>query len=213
MELLNILVGGLGGAIISAVVALYIFHNSKPKQTGLAYELLGKLQFLLKTTAAEYYFTKSVDENYHVARLIYQEADADVIATAFNENPENYGESDLARGYRYGSHFTRITCHDVCPEPSAKVCKKTLTKILRGSKLIVIPRGEAITKIDGVFCRFRDSTYLCAISFRNPESLEKNKGVVFRDGIAEGFFEYYKFIADKYGEYVLAKQSNSLDGE
>jgi len=190
--------GGIGGVIIGSIVALYIHFSSKPKKNGLAYALLKKLQFLLKISEAEYYFTKTANENYQVARLIYSDADAEIIATAFNENPETYGESDLARGYRYGSLFTRITCEDICPSQSVTHCRAIMDKILRGSNLIVVPSGEAITKIDGIFCRFKDDTHLCAISFRDPQNIEKNKGVVFRDGIAEGFFAYYKSITEKY---------------
>jgi len=207
MEFLKILVGGLGSTLITAGVTL-VFHKSKSKPTGLSYELLKKLQFLLKTTEAEYYFTKSSNENRNVASLIFQNADADVIATAFNENPEKYGEGDPALGFRYGSHFTRITCQDVCSDSSAVTCKKTLDKSLRGSMLIVIPQGEPITKIDGIFCRFKESSYLYAVAFRDPENIDENKGVVFRNGIAEGFFEYYEYIAKKYGEYKIVKQTD-----
>lgn len=198
MNWLNIMFGGFGGALIAASVALYIHHSTKPKSTGLAYGLLKKLQFLLKSSESEYYFTKSADENYQVAKLIYSDSDAEIIATAFNENPEKYGESDVARGFRYASLFTRITSNDVCPTESAENVKTTMQKILRGSRLVVASDSDHITKIDGIFCRFKDSSYLCAIAFRDPKNIDKNKGVVFRDGIAEGFFEYYKLIADKY---------------
>jgi hypothetical protein len=198
MDWLNIIFGGIGGVILASAIALYIHFSVKPKRSGLAYALLKKLQFLLKDSDAEYYFTKSANENYQVARLIYSDADAEIIATAFNENPEVYGESDLARGFRYGSLFTRITCEDICSAQSALHCKTIMAKILRGSSLVVIPRGEAITKIDGIFCRFKDDSHLCAISFRDPQNIEMNKGVVFRDGIAEGFFAYYKSITEKY---------------
>ncbi len=198
MDWINAMLGGIGGVIIASIVALYIHFSSRPKKTGLAYELLKKLRFLLKNSEAEYYFTESADENYQVARLIYSDADAEIITTAFNENPEIYGESDLARGFRYGSLFTRITCEDICPRNSIENCKKNLSKILKGSTLTVIPRGEPITKIDGIFCRFKDDSYLCAISFRDPQDSNKNKGVVFRDGMAEGFFNYYKNIIEKY---------------
>ncbi len=198
MDWFNIIFGGFGGVVIASLVALYIHRRTKPKPAGLAYELLKKLQFLLKSSESEYYFTKSADENYQVAKLIYSDSDAEIIATAFNENPEKYGEADIARGFRYGSLFTRITSNDVCPTESAEKVKTAMQKIVRGSNLIVVPESEHMTRIDGIFCRFKDSSYLCAIAFRDPENIDKNKGVVFRDGIAEGFYEYYKLIADKY---------------
>ena len=88
MDFPNIFFGGFGGAFIASLVALYIHYSKNPKPAGLAYNLLKKLQFLLKSSASEYYFTKSADENYQVAKLIYSDSDAEIIATAFNENPE-----------------------------------------------------------------------------------------------------------------------------
>jgi len=207
MDWLNIFLGGLGGAIITAGVSLYILNATNPKPTGQAYALLTKLQFLLKQEKSEYYFTKSADENYDVAKLIYSDSDAEIIATAFNEDPEKYGEGDIARGYRYGSLFTRITSDDVCPTSSQEKCRTVMKKILRGSHLVVIPQSEHITRIDGIFCRFKDSSYLCAIAFRDPSNSDKNKGVVFRDGIAEGFFEYYKLLAETYAQQTFPADS------
>jgi hypothetical protein len=194
MDWLNATLGGIGGVIIASIVALFIHFSSKPKKTGLAYELLKKLRFLLKNSEADYYFCKSANENYHVARLIYSDADAEIIATAFNENPETYGELDIVRDFRYGSLFTRITCEDICSSQSIENCRKNMSKILRGSTLVVVPKNDPITKIDGIFCRFKDDSYLCAISFRDPQKSEDNKGIVFRDGMAESFFNYYKTI-------------------
>ncbi len=73
-----------------------------------------------------------------------------------------------------------------------------MENILKGSNLIVIPEDAYITKIDGIFSKLSDDTYLTFIAFRNHEIPEKNKGVIFRDGIAKGFFEYYERIIDKY---------------
>ena len=130
-----------------------LHYSKNPKPAGLAYNLLKKLQFLLKSSASEYYFTKSADENYQVAKLIYSDSDAEIIATAFNENPEIYGESDIARGFRYGSLFTRITSNDVCNSESADKVRKTMQKIVRGSNL----RSEE--RRVGKECRSRWSPY------------------------------------------------------
>jgi hypothetical protein len=73
--------------------------------------------------------------------------------------------------------------------------------------LVVVPKAELITKIDGIFCRFKDSSCLCLVAFRDPDDPEKNQGVVFRDGIAEGFFEYYKAVAMNYAQPNAAQQS------
>ena len=71
-----------------------------------------------------------------------------------------------------------------------------MQKILKGSNLIVVPENAFITKIDGIFSKLSDDSYLTFIAFRNHEKPEKNKGVIFRDGIAKGFFEYYKKIIE-----------------
>lgn len=197
---LSFLFSGLGGAALSASVTLYVSHRMKPKPTGLAYELTKKMRVLLQKSEAEYYFMRSAQENYDLARLIYTESGAEIIATSFNENPENYGEGDLARCSRNGSLFTRITCEEVCSGESIQRSKKTLGLILRGAKLVVVPRAAAISKIDGMFCRFSDSSSLCMVAFRDPANHQKNRGCVFRDGIADGFFDYYKGVADFYPE-------------
>jgi len=198
MEWINIFFGGLGGSLIGIVATILIANKNKTKHLEMAYELLSKLKYLLKKTSAEYYFTKNVKENYEVANLIYTEADAEIISTAFNENPEKYGESDIARNFRYGSLFTRLTCSDICPESSISKCRASLQHLLKGAQLNVIPIGTPFTRIDGMFCRFRDDTYLCLISFKSPKKLTENTGVVFRDGIAEAFFLYYYELSCKY---------------
>jgi hypothetical protein len=49
-----------------------------------------------------------------------------------------------------------------------------------------------------MFCSFADNTFLSFVAFHNPLNPEKNRGAIFRDGIAKSFFEYYEEIADKY---------------
>lgn len=199
MDWINIIFGGLGGAIIAAVVAFIIHYQSKEKPTGKAYEILQKLGKLLEKPKGEYFFTKSAKDNYKVAQLIYSHSDGEIICTAFNENPKLYGESDLIRGFNFGgSLVTRITCRNVCSEQDEIDVKNSMQNILKGSNLLVIPEDSYITKIDGIFAKLSDDTYLTFIAFRNHEKPEKNKGVIFRDGIAKGFYEYYERIIDKY---------------
>ena len=73
-----------------------------------------------------------------------------------------------------------------------------MQKILKGSNLVVVPEDAYITKIDGIFSKLSDDSHLTFIAFRNHDNPEKNKGVIFRDGIAKGFFEYYKKIIEMY---------------
>ncbi len=202
MNVINILFGGIGGAIISALVAYYIYVKSKKPPTGKAYEILKGLGKVLREPEGEYYFTRSADDNFHVANHIYSHADGEMIATAFHEDPSTYGERDLARSFKYGgSLFSRITCEEVCGSESEKKAGELLSNILKGSTLIVIPKGEAITRMDGIFCRLSDDTHLSFVAFRHPKDPSRNKGVIFSDrgdGIARSFFEYYQAIIEKY---------------
>jgi len=201
MDIINIVFSGIGGAIIAAVVAYYIYLKSKKPPTGKAYEILKGLGKILEEPEGEYYFTRSADDNFHVANHIYNHADGGIIATAFHEDPSTYGERDLARSFKYGgSLFTRITCEEVCGSESEKKARESLSKTLKGSTFVVIPRGEAITRIDGIFCRLNDNTHLSFIAFRHPKDPSKNRGVIFRDGIAKSFFEYYEEIIEKYAK-------------
>jgi len=201
MDIMNIIFGGIGGAIIMAIVTYYIYLKSKEPPTGKAYEILNGLGKILKEAPGEYYFTRSANDNFFVANHIYNHADGEIIATAFHEDPSTYGERDLVRSFRYGgSLFTRVTCEEVCNLEAVEKAKENLPKILKGASLVVIPKGETITRIDGIFCRFNDDTYLCFIAFRHPKDPNKNKGVIFRDGIAKSFFEYYKEIIEKYAK-------------
>ena len=195
MKILEILLSGIGGAILCAVVAYYIHLKSRKPPSGRAYEVLKGLGKILQEPLGEYYLTRSADDNFHVANHIYNHADGHVIATAFHEDPASYGERDLARSFRYGgSLFSRLTSEDMCGPDSQHQAREALSAILPGSSFVVIPKGEAFTRLDGIFCRFNDNTHLCFIAFRHPEDPRKNKGVVFRDGVAESFFDYYQSL-------------------
>lgn len=197
MDWINLIFGGFGGAFVTSIIAYLIFLQSKEKPIGKAYEILQKLGKLLEKPKGEYFFTKSAKDNYKVAQLIYGHSDGQIICTAFNENPKSYGDADLIRGFNYGgSLVTRVTCRNVCSDKDEHDVKRSMDEILKGSTLIVIPEDSYITKIDGIFAKLSDDTYLTFIAFRNHERPEKNKGVIFRDGIAKGFFEYYEKIIE-----------------
>jgi len=200
MNWINIIFGGFGGAIVAAIVAYVIHRQSQEKPTGKAYEILQELGKLLEKPRGEYYFAKSATDNYKIAQLIYGKSDGDIISTTFNENPKIYGEtSDLIRLYNYGgSLVTRITCRNVCSIVDEVDVKSAMQTNLKGSNLIVIPETAYITKIDGIFSKLSDDSYLTFIAFRNNDNPEKNKGVIFRDGIAKGFYEYYVKMIEQY---------------
>jgi len=201
MDILNSVFGGIGGAVITAIVAYYIYIKSKKPPTGNAYQILKGLGKILKEPEGEYYFTRSAKDNFYVANHIYNYTDGEIIATAFHEDPSSYGDRDLVRSFKYGgSLFARITCEEVCDSDSEKKARDSLSKILKGSTLVVIPKGEAITRISGIFCRFNDNSHLSFIAFRNPKDPSKNNGIIFRDGIAKSFFEYYEELIEKYAK-------------
>ncbi len=191
------LFGGIVGAIIAAIVALFIHFSGKPKRRGMAYKVLRDLRKRLETPKGEYCRTKTSDDNYEIAQHLYNNVEGEIIATAFNENPANYGGSDLVRFF-HQTKFTRLTCEDVCDQHSYTIAKENLLNIHKGASFIVIPKGEKYVRVDGMFCRFRDETYICFLAFHNPSNPQTNRGIIFREDIAESFFDYYKDLADKY---------------
>ena len=207
MDWINIIFGGLGGAVIAAAVAFIIHYQSREKPTGKAYEILQKLGKFLEKPKGGYYFTKSANDNYKVAQLIYSHSDSEIICTAFNENPKLYREADLIRGFNFGgSLVTRITCRNVCSEQDEIDVKNSMTRILKGSNLLVLPENLYLTKIDGIFAKLHDDTYLTFIEFMDHERSDNNKGVIFKDGIAKGFYEYYERIVDSYNRNLHTKK-------
>ena len=203
MDALNIIFGGVGGAvigsIISGLIAYSIYRKSKRPPTGKAYEILKGLGKRLREPEGEYHLTRSSDDNFKVASHIYSHADGPTIATTFHDDPSTYGEIDLVRSFKFGgSLFTRITSDDVCGPSSAEIATESLSRILKGSNLVVIPRNEAFTRMDGIYCRLSDDTHLSFLTFRDPENKGRNKGIFIRDGIAETMFEYYETIARTY---------------
>ena len=199
MNVTDAVFSGLGGAVVASLVSYLIYLKSKKRLTGKAYEILRGLGKILEEPEGGYYIARSSDDNFHIANHIYSHADGEIIATAFHEDPATYAERDLARAFKYGgSLFTRITTEDICGPDSVKRAIEAMTKLLRGSRFVVIPHGKAITRIDGVFCRFSDNTHLSFMAFRDPKDPSNNRGVVFHDGIAGNFFEYYQTLAREF---------------
>ena len=197
--LVNIVFGGMGGAVVASIVAYLLHLRTKKPKKGRAYEVLKGLGKILEEPEGDYYTTRSTDDNFHVANHIYSHADGEIIATAFGENPATYGERDLARAFRYGgSLFTRITSEDVCDPESQKAAADQLGRIQRDSRFVVLPRSEPVTRIDGILCRFQDKSHLCFVSLRGPKDQAKNKGIVFREDFAENLFSYYEGLVERF---------------
>jgi len=193
MEWMEVLFSGVGTAVVTAIVTYFVTRRRPPK--GKAREVLRKLRKHLRPAGGEYHFARSTDENFVLAGDIYGYSDGETIATAFNENPEKYGEGDLVRRFTSGSKFTRISAEEVCNGASQGRARDSLQKAKRGAVLLVAPAGMSYTRIDGIFCRFGDGTHLAFASFRNPEDASANEGMVFHGELADRFFDYYQRLA------------------
>lgn len=197
-EFFKVVGSGFAGAVLTAIVAVAFYRKKNSPPTGRAYQALMKLDRKLQDPEGEYHFTPTSDSIFHLVKDLYSISDGEVIATAFHEDPAKYGKSDLVRGFRSCESFTRITSEEICKKQSQEAARESLEAVKKGSTFVVIPRGEAYTRIDGIFCRFRDGTHLSFMSFQDPENPTLNKGVIFRDGIAQYFFDYYFKIARHY---------------
>lgn len=198
------IIGGIIGAAISSAVALFIHFHGRPKRHGEAFKVLRDLQKQTIQTRGEFFHSKSAADNYEVAQHLYGSVAIEIVATAFHENPVKYGEQDLVRMF-HGRDFTRITCQNVCDANSERIAAMNLRMHHRGGKLLVLPRNAQYVRIDGMFCRFRDETYLCFISFRDPEDPNENCGILFCDDIAINFFEYYKHLSKRFKTIEIAE--------
>jgi hypothetical protein len=96
---LQLLLGGVGGGLITASVNYYIYRKSRAQPTGKAYELLKGLKKVLGAPQGEHFHAKSAKDNYYIANHIYAHADGRLVATAFHEDPATYGQGDLIRGF------------------------------------------------------------------------------------------------------------------
>ncbi|MCG3197532.1 MAG: hypothetical protein GHCLOJNM_02018 [bacterium] len=196
MEPLQLLLGGVGGGIITGSVNYYIYRKTRAQPTGKAYHLLKGLKKVLGAPQGEHFHAKDANDNYAIANHIYANADGRIIATAFHDDPATYGDADLVRGFQYGgSLVTRVTCAEVCGPRSTEDAQTRLVEWLPGASLVVIPAGERFVRLDGIFCKFNDDTHLCFFAFRDPKQAKKNRGLVFRDGIAVQFFDYFEGLA------------------
>lgn len=191
------IIGAILGSSITAIVALYIHFSRQPKRRGMAYKVLRDLKKKLESPKGEYCRTKTSDDNFEIAQHLYKKVEGEIVATAFHENPAIYGNNDLARLFQQ-KRLTRLTCEEICDKDSQNIARVNLSKVHKGASLVVIPKGEKYVRLDGMFCRFRDETYLCFIAFRNPSDPQANRGIIFREDIAESFFDYFKELANKY---------------
>lgn len=197
MKIPENITSGLVGALITAAVTLFIYYQSRRKRHGKAHRVLRDLKRHLEPTQGDYCQTKTTTDNRDVAHSLYMKTDKEIVSTAFNENPAIYGTGDFAQHFQ-SRDFTRITTADVCNTQSQQAARTNLATVHPGGRLVVVPSGVNVMKVDGMFCKFDDDTYLAFLSFRNAKNTERNSGVVFADDLAERYFDYYKTMAEEY---------------
>ena len=133
------IMGGIIGSFITAAASLYIHFRGQPKRSGMAYKVLRDLKKKLESPKGEYCRTKTADDNFEIAQHIYKTAESEIVATAFHENPADYGKNDLARLF-HQKNLTRLTCEEICDKDSQKSARDNLSKVHKGTSLVVIPK-------------------------------------------------------------------------
>jgi|GEM_PF-4041994 len=124
-------------------------------------------------------------DNFLIAKYLYEHSEdiVDLIATAFSESPF-YGDKDLAKSFK-GRSFTRITSSDLCDDNLAEKIIKSLG--LSNASIVTIPFETEIARINGMFIKYNDNSYLAFIALPAPGG---NVGrILIQD--AKGFFDYY----------------------
>ncbi len=173
------------------------WQKRKSGLTGNACRIVKKLGPTVRSFEGYYYVAEDPTANYKTANHCYQNADGEIIATSFRENPANYGERDLARNLpNGGSNFTRISTSKICSKDDEQKAKSELDLILPKASLIVLPEELFITSIDGIYCKLTDGTYLAFVTF--PDIGIAQRGVLFYGHIAKYFFDYYHGLKEKY---------------
>lgn len=199
--------GPILGALIGAAVALFIYFRSHPPRRGLAYKLMKESDLKTDPARGEFYHSKTAGDNYEIAQHLYKSDAVAILGTAFHEDPAKHGDNDVPRSF-HGRDFTWIACDNVCTGASPKNAAVSLKKAHAGGRLVILPATASYVKIDGMFCKFLDDTYLCFVAFRNLTNPGYNCGILFRDEFATSFFDYYSQLTQDCGE-----QKVGADGE
>ena len=202
MDISNLIFGGLLGAILTSIVTI-LTSRLKLNKTK-AYRFLESQEIDLTSFSGEYFEVTNASRIKRYVQNIYGQVSGEIIATAFHENPVIYGDFDFVSGFQYG-HFTRITSEEICNEQDQIKAENNLLKIKPGAEFICIPEGMPYTRIDGIFVRFQSGSYLALVSFRNPKDENRNKSIIFCDGIAEYLFQYYEDIKYIYKKPEILK--------
>ena len=174
--------------------------------TGLAHGIILKLGRSVQSFTGNYFLAHTPNDNYKITKHVYENATGDVIATCFRENPASYGEQDLARLLPVGASFTRLTTETTCPESDRSKAEAILKELVPNAKIINIPSGDYFTRIDGIYTKLSDETYIAFVTFPKTGTEPHNRGIVFYGNTAKAFYDYHKDLRDV-PPAVLVKQA------
>jgi len=188
---IQVLSGGAAGAVITLGV-----NKRKNVKRDKAHEVIKAISPRCEDALETIALLSGRNQNFRAATKMYQLATGELVATSFFENPALHGDKDFVRHFtRGGSFVTRVTRAEVCDPTSAQKTQTTMTSLLAGSRLVVLPSPCAATQIDGIFSRMEDDSYVAFFSLKRVVVVEENRGLVCRGSLAQLLFNYYREVA------------------
>ncbi len=109
-----------------------------------------------------FFKTTNNQQNYNIAKYLYENFQGEIIATSFFENPLGFLDVDLANNIKIKSNFKRIISKQSCPKYEQYANEFKLN--FPDSKLLILKK-ENYCKIDGIFCE-NESGYVAFISLK-----------------------------------------------
>ena len=173
-----------------------LWKKKKAGLTGLAHGIISKLGKSVQSFTGDYFLANTPTDNFRITKHVYEHASGDVIGTCFRENPVSYGERDLARLLPTGASFTRLTTETVCPESDRSKGEAVLKKLIPDAKITYVPPGNYFTRIDGIYTKLSDDTYIAFVTFPKTGTDHRNRGIVFYGHVAKAFYDYHRDLRD-----------------
>ena len=212
MDVASMLVGALAGVVAGAVVVLLLRRGKGPRASGAAAGIMRALGKAGSVSAQACVFSGSARGERGIIEAVYRMADGETIATAFFEDPAALGQDDPARALEQGyALLTRITCDDVCDRESVDRARESMREFLPGARLVPVPMDEAFTRLDGVFCKLADHSFLALVTLRGPSAPADNRSVVFSGDAARQLFDQYRALANEYRDRVVVEDKKEKE--
>lgn len=172
------------------------WKKKKAGLTGLAHDIISKLGKSVHSFTGNYFIAQSPNDNFRITKHVYEHVTGDVIATCFRENPVRYGEQDLARLLPAGASFARLTTETVCPESDRRAAEDALKQLVPNAKIVNVPSGDYFTRIDGIYAKLSDDTYIAFVTFPKMGTEHRNRGIIFYGNTAKAFYDYHLDLRD-----------------